>query len=79
MNSPARIAEEFLQLRDSDFWKLYNTELDKALSARMDKLRNGAIDMILHTQGEVKSLEFVKLLPDRILADLANKSKSQGD
>jgi len=75
MNSPARIAEEWLVLADSDFWKLYNTELDKALSARMDKLRNGAIETILYTQGEVKSLEMVKGLPDRILEELARNSK----
>lgn len=75
MNSPARIAEEFLQLRDSDFWALYTAELDKALSNRMDKLRNGAIETILYTQGEVHSLEYVKGLPNSILEELARKSQ----
>jgi hypothetical protein len=78
MNSPARIAEEFLQLRDSDFWKLYNTELDRMMSTRLDRLRNGAIDTILYTQGEVKSIEMVKGLPERILSELAEKSR-QGE
>ena len=78
MNSPARIAEEWLVLADSDFWKLYNTELEKMLSTRTDRLRNGAIDTILHTQGEVKSLEWVKGLPKRLLDELAEKSK-QGE
>lgn len=75
MNSPARIAEEFLLLRDSDFWALYTAELDKALSNRMDKLRNGAIETILYTQGEVHSLEYVKGLPNSILEELARKSQ----
>jgi hypothetical protein len=78
MNSPARIAEEFLQLRDSDFFVLYNSELDKLLTARLDKLRNGALDTILYTQGAVKMLEIVKGLPEAILSELAQKSK-QGE
>ena len=79
MNSPARIAEEWSQLAVSDFWKLYNTELAKYVSSRMDKLRNDPIEKILYSQGEVKALEFVKSLPDRILSDLAEKSKGQGE
>ena len=79
MNSPSRIAEEWSQLAVSDFWKLYNTELAKYVSSRMDKLRNDPIEKILYSQGEVKALEFVKALPDRILSDLAEKSKGQGE
>jgi hypothetical protein len=45
----------------------------------MDKLRNDPIEKILYSQGEVKALEFVKALPDRILSDLAEKSKGQGE
>ena len=75
MNSPSRIAEEFLSFKDGGFWRIYNEELSTYLSARMDKLRNDPIEKILYTQGEVKSLEFVKGLPDRILSSLAEQSK----
>ena len=75
MNSPSRIAEEFLSFKDGDFWKIYNERLAKYESTRMDKLRDDPIEKILHTQGEVKSLKWVKNLPDAILADLAEKSK----
>jgi hypothetical protein len=77
LNSPARIAEEWSQLAVSDFWKLYNTELDKLMSSRLDKLRNGALDSILYTQGGVKTLEIVKALPDNIIAALAESKQGE--
>jgi len=75
MNSPGRIAEAFLAFSAGDFWKLYKDELSTYMSTRMDKLRNDPIDKILHTQGEVKSLEWVAKLPDRILSSLAEQTK----
>ena len=78
MSSSGRIAEEFIDFRSREFWKIYSERLERYLSSRLDKLRNDPIDKILYVQGEVKSLEWVKNLPDAILADLALKSK-QGD
>ena len=78
MNSPSRIAEEFIDFRSREFWKIYSERLNTHLGSRMDKLRNDPIEKIQYVQGEVKSLEWVKNLPDAILADLALKSK-QGD
>jgi hypothetical protein len=75
MNSPSRIAEEWSLLADSDFWKLYNTELVKYQSSRMDKLRTDSIDKIQYTQGEVNALGWVNNLPNRIMTELAEKSK----
>ena len=78
MNSPGRIAEEFLAFRESDFWKLYNTELAKYVGSRMDKLRTDSVDKIQYTQVEVNALGWVTKLPDRMLSELAEKSKGQG-
>jgi hypothetical protein len=75
LNSPSRIAEEWSQLAVSDFWKLYNSELAKYQSSRMDKLRTDQIDKILYTQGEVNALGWVTNLPNRILTELAEQSK----
>jgi hypothetical protein len=75
LNSPARIAEEWGQLAVSDFWKLYNTELAKYVSSRMDKLRTDQLDKIQYTQGEVNALGWVTNLPNRILTELAEQSK----
>ena len=78
MENAGRIIEEYTRLLDSGFWKLYNAELAKMLSNRMDKLRNGALETIQYTQGEVKALEIVKSLPDNIIKELSEKSK-QGE
>ena len=78
MSSSGRIAEEFIDFRSREFWKIYSERLNTHLGSRMDKLRNDPIDKILYVQGEVKSLEWVKNLPEAILADLALKSK-QGE
>ena len=78
MSSSGRIAEEFIDFRSREFWKIYSERLERYLSSRLDKLRNDPIEKIQYVQGEVKSLEWVKNLPDAILADLALKSK-QGE
>jgi hypothetical protein len=75
MDSQNRIIEEYLRLRDSEFWKTYNAELAKMLSNRIDKLRNGALETILYTQGEVKALEIVAKLPESIISALAENQK----
>ena len=79
MSSSGRIAEEFIDFRSREFWKIYSERLERYLSSRLDKLRNDPIEKIQYVQGEVKSLEWVKNLPDAILADLALKSKLQGE
>jgi hypothetical protein len=78
LNSPARIAEEWEVLSVSTFWHMYNTELAKYQSSRMDKLRTDSVDKIQYTQGEVNALGWVTNLPNRILTELAEKSK-QGE
>jgi len=75
MNSPARIAEEWALLSVSDFMKLYNAELAKYAGSRMDKLRTDSVDKIQYTQGEVNALGWVTNLPNRIMTELAEKSK----
>jgi len=75
MNNPSRIADEWLQLKDSSFWELYNTELAKMLSSRMDKMKTCAIDSVLSTQGEIRAFEIVKSLPDNIIKSLSENSK----
>ena len=78
MSSSGRIAEEFIDFRSREFWKIYSERLERYLSSRLDKLRNDPIDKIQYVQGEAKSLEWVKNLPEAILADLVLKSK-QGE
>ena len=78
MSSSGRIAEEFIDFRSREFWKIYSERLERYLSSRLDKLRNDPIEKIQYVQGEVKSLEWVKNLPEAILADLVLKSK-QGE
>jgi len=70
-----QIVAEYQSLSDSGFWKLYNAKLDELLSNRLDKLRNGALDTILYTQGGVKTLEIVKTIPNTIMLELAEQSK----
>ena len=78
MSSSGRIAEAFIDFRSREFWKIYSERLERYLSSRLDKLRNDPIEKILYVQGEVKSLEWAKNLPDAILADLALKSNEKG-
>ena len=78
MSSSGRIAEEFIDFRSREFWKIYSERLERYLSSRLDKLRNDPIEKIQYVQGEVKSLEWVKNLPEAILADLALKSNEKG-
>ena len=75
MNNSGRIIEEYHGVSQTDFWKLYNTELAKYQSSRMDKLRTDSVDKIQYTQGEVNALGWVTNLPNRILTELAEKSK----
>ena len=54
---------------------MYNTELAKYSSSRMDKLRTDQLDKIQYTQGEVNALGWVTNLPNRIMTELAEQSK----
>ena len=73
-----KILSQYVWLKDSEFWILYNTELAKYVGSRMDKLRTDSVDKIQYTQGEVNALGWVTKLPDRMLSELAEKSKGQG-
>jgi hypothetical protein len=69
------LVSEFLQLRDSTFWKFYSDKIDSMLSNRMDKMKTCSIDSVLSTQGEIRALEIVKSLPDNLIKELSENSK----
>ncbi len=71
-----KVTAEARQLMQTEFWKMYQTEIDKELNKYVKYLRSAPIDMILKTQGQIAALEYMKMLPTKVLENLGEPSET---
>jgi len=75
MNKTERIVSEYTQIEATDWWNLYLSKIADYRKAKAKILETCGIDEVTPLQGELRAMDFVAGLPERILRELAdNKS-----
>jgi hypothetical protein len=77
MNLYERIVSEISGIEQSDFWRLYKSELAEYKKLKFDKLSTCPVEQDEREKGEIACLKFVEGLPKRILDKLRDEANKQ--